>query len=268
MANYTWNGKPTDDWTQSSAYNQFGSQMGMVPLMGFGNGKGTEIPFGVGAQAGANAGATAGSGKLGAMFGKAWNYVRDPRNFGYSLRGNEFGGPGLTVFGKNIGKYATAGAALMQGLQAAQGISGYSRGRQNLDSLKSDIIRSAAANPLVSNYLTSDQMNTLNQIRRGTYASNPTFDDVLGGVGSEGISNALSGAMMGAAGGLPGIAIGAIGGLVNGGISGANQGNERKIADLQALYDALAEAETSYKSMRRPVFTGLGIQRNYQNMYA
>lgn len=213
------------------------------------------------------AGAGGAGGKIGNLFNRAKGYVTTPGNFGYSFRGNDTLKPGLTAFGKSIGPWATAGMGIMQGINAAQGLSGVSRSRQNISDLKNDILTSAASNPLVSSYLTADQKQLLNQIRNGTYASE-LGDDAVRGIGSS-LGNAASSALMGAAvGGLPGALVGGIGGLVNGGISGVRQGSEQEASRLQALYDALAEAETSYQSMRRPVFTGLGIQRNYQNMYA
>lgn len=219
-----------------------------------------------GAGGAGGAGAAPAGGRIANLFNRAKGYVTAPGNFGYSFRGNGTLKPGLTAFGKSIGPWATAGMGIMQGINAAQGLSGVSRSRQNISDLKNDILTSAASNPLVSNYLTADQKQLLNQIRNGTYASE-LGDDVVRGIGSS-LSDAASGALMGAVGGLPGVLVGGIGGLINGGISGARQGSEQEASRLQALYDALAEAETSYQSMRRPVFTGLGIQRNYQNMYA
>lgn len=197
----------------------------------------------------------------------AMNYMRTPGNFGYSLTGNSTLGPGITAFGQNFGHMANVGSAINQGVQAAQGLSGLSRSKEDVADLKNKIILSAMNNPLVNDYLTADQRQLLGQLRRGTY-SESLGDDALRGAGAN-LGNAATGALTGLMfGGIPGAAIGGIGGLINGGISGATQGSQQEAEKLQALYDTLAEAEMSYNSMKRPVFTGLGIQHRYQNMYS
>lgn len=271
MAQYYWNGKPTDNYTMSSAYQQFAPQTGLIQLMGPGTSAGTEIPYGIPKAAGTGGGW---KGALGGWFNRAkgaganaWNYVRNPNNFNYSFTGANGASPGLTAFGHNLGKFATIGTGVTQGIQAVKGLSDYGKAKTTAEDLMSDIVASASANPLVDKYLTADQRKLLNEIRRGNY-STYTPGDALSGAMSDGLSNALSGAAMGLAGGLPGVIVGGVGGLVNGGISGATNGVNRRIDRLQSLYDTLAEAEQSYQAMKRPVFTGLGIQHQYQNMYA
>lgn len=200
-------------------------------------------------------------------------------NFGYSFRspgstgwgsGLNVGtakGPGLTAFGLPIGKYANIGNAVMQGVNAAQGISDYSKGQSDINDLVNDIKVSAMGNPLLNSYLTSDQLSLLNKLQRGTYDTGADMDDFMSGLTSDGLTGAVQGAMSGAIGGLPGMAIGAIGGLVNGGIGGLSNANDQTEAELQALLTALQNAEMQYKSMQRPNFTGLGIQQQYQDMY-
>lgn len=200
-------------------------------------------------------------------------------NFGYSLRSPgatgwgsnlSFGaakGPGLTAFGLPVGKYANIGNAVAQGVNAVSGISDYSQGQSDLNSLVNDIKVSAMGNPLLDQYLTSDQLSLLNKLQNGTYDTSADMDDFMSGLTSEGLQGALSGAMSGAVGGVPGMVIGAIGGLANGGIGGLSASNEQKTAELQALLNAMQNAEMQYKSMRRPNFTGLGIQQQYQDMY-
>lgn len=226
------------------------------------------------ANTGAAAGAGGLQGTLGGLFNRAkgaganaWNYVRNPNNFNYSFTGANGATPGLTAFGHNLGKFATIGTGVTQGLQAIQGMSDYGKAKTTAEDLMSDIVASASANPLVDKYLTADQRKLLNEIRRGNY-STYTPGDALNGALSDGLGNAVSGALMGLPGGLPGVIVGAAGGLVNGGISGATTGVNRRIDKLQSLYDTLAEAEQSYQAMKRPVFTGLGIQHQYQNMYS
>ena len=129
------------------------------------------------------------------------------------------------------------------------------------------ILASAASNPLLSSYLTSDDLSLLGKLQRGNYDSNAEFGDAFSNL-SNLLSGAGTGALTGAAGGLPGILIGAIGGAINSGIDNMNSTTSQNTARLEALYQNLLDAEQQYKSMKRPNFTGLGIQQRYQNMYA
>jgi hypothetical protein len=177
-------------------------------------------------------------------------------------------GPGLTLFGKNIGKGANILSGVMQGVDLAQGISSFNDAQSNSDDLLSDIRVSAMGNPLLSSYLTSDQLNLLNAIRSNRYSNSVGADEFFEGVGG-GLGNAAMSALGGfAVGGLPGALIGGIGTLINSGVDNLSETTNENTAELQALYQALRDAEMQYKSMKRPNFTGLGIQQQYQNMYA
>lgn len=190
-----------------------------------------------------------------------------PEGFDYSFRGTSTSPAGLKMFGKNVGKGLNVASGVMQGLQAAQGIANYSKANAANEDLMSDIVASATGNPLLSSYLTSDQLRLLRQVRDGSYDTSSNAKDFLKGMGSN-LGDAAMGALMGISGGLPGVLIGGIGGLINGGIEGLSTGTEDNYAELSALYQALMDAEAQYRSMKRPNFTGLGIQQQYQNMYA
>lgn len=199
------------------------------------------------------------------MFGDAGAF--NPEGFDYYFKGNSSNPAGLKLFGKNVGKGLNIASGVMQGLDAAQGIANYSKANDANNDLMSDILVSAAGNPLLSSYLTSDQLRLLHQIKHGTYDTSSDATDFLRGMGS-GLGDAAMGALMGLGGGLPGVLIGGIGGLINGGIDGLSAGAEDNYAELASLYQALMDAEAQYRSMKRPNFTGLGIQQQYQNMYA
>jgi hypothetical protein len=175
---------------------------------------------------------------------------------------------GLTAFGKNLGKYTPWISGGVSAIQALDNFSDYNKSVDSNEGMIDDILVSAMSNPLVSSYLTSEQMNLLNQLRRGDYTTKSNFGDALQGIGS-GLGDAVTAALTGAAfGGVPGAIVGGVGSLVNSGIQGLSSGTEEESAELAALYQALMDAEAQYKSMKRPNFTGLGIQQQYQNMYA
>ena len=180
-------------------------------------------------------------------------------NFGWSKDS------GVKAFGKNIGKYATGANALIQGVDAIGNVNTLSDVKNDADAIVSDILKSAASNPLTSNYLTSDQLAMLNQLKRGTYDTEAGFFDtdmmsLLGGVGQ----GALSGGLIG---GIPGAIVGGLGGLVNTGLQGQTQNQALINSKLEGLLQSLTDAEMQYKSMKRPNFTGLGIQQQYKDMY-
>ena len=61
--------------------------------------------------------------------------------------------------------------------------------------------------------------------------------------------------------------IGAIGGGINAGINSKNQAIANDTANLESLYQALANAESDYKRMRVPNYTGLGLQSRFTNQW-
>lgn len=166
----------------------------------------------------------------------------------------------------HLGTAANVGSGLMYGLQAAQGLSDISNTKRDVNDLQADILKEAMANPINSSFLSSDQKILLNKIRRGNYSL-----DGNSGIGEgvlSGLGNTLMGTVTGGlTGGIPGAIIGGIGGLVNSGISGYSNAQQRNIGELEALYQALADANAQYQTMKRPNFTGLGIQQRYKDMY-
>lgn len=188
--------------------------------------------------------------------------LADLDNYGWSK------GSGLKAFGKNVGKWGNIAGVVVQGVDALQGISDYQNAIDENDDLMSKIRVSAMGNPLLSSYLTQDQINLLGQVQRGSYDTEADagdfFKGALGGLGSA-IIPTLSGL---AVGGIPGAVIGGVGSLINSGIDNLSASSGQNTAELQALYQALQDADAQYRSMKRPNFTGLGIQQQYQNMYA
>lgn len=204
---------------------------------------------------------------------KASAYI-DPNAYSWNFKGANGTPAGLTFTnpntGKvtNLGKWGNIASGIMQGIDAAKGMSDYYNVKQDNEDLMSDIQVAAMGNPLLSSYLTSDQLDLLGDIQAGRYeASNVGVDTFLSGAVG-GIGKAVPATLMGATGGLPGMIIGGVGSLVNSGIDSLSAEAGQNTAELQALYQALRDAEMQYKSMKRPNFTGLGIQQQYQNMYA
>ena len=221
--------------------------------------------------AGATADAAKGAGISG-MFKNLKTSIGN--NFGYSLTGNpktkyQIGTPkgaGVTAFGLPIGKYATIANGVMGGVDALSGISKNGDITSSLGDLEDDILVSAANNPIISSYLTGDQLSLLNKLKSGNYDDESSFGDYFSNVNiGDALQNAVSGAMLG---GIPGAIVGAVSGLANGAIDRTNEDLQGQESELLALLQAVNDAESQYKAMKRPNFTGLGIQQQYQNMYA
>lgn len=167
-----------------------------------------------------------------------------------------------------LGGLANLAGILMQGGQAVSGLYDNDRQADNLDDLMSDIESSAYANPLASSYLNADQRRTLRDIQKDRF-DDPSISDALGGA-MKGIPKALLSAVGGyLTGGVPGAAIQGIGTLVNSGIQGYGSAIQDRDAELQALYEALSNAEQDYNSMRRPAnLRGAGLSsRAYNSLY-
>jgi hypothetical protein len=212
--------------------------------------QGVQQSVGVDGNAFKPAAQAAGGGGLGSWFGN---------NFGWDKKS------GLTMFGKNLGKTANIGSGIMYGLDAIGGLGDLSSTQSQTDDLLTDILRSSASNPLLNSYLTSDQMSMLNKIKRGNYRTEASATDFdLAGLLSSAGQGALTG---GITGGIPGAIIGALGGGITSNIDRQNQDQQRINAELEGLLQALTDAESQYNMMKRPNFTGLGIQSRYQNMY-
>jgi len=200
-----------------------------------------------------------------------WARGIKPENSGWSLTGREGslgigntgGRAGLTLGGKNLGGLATAGAGIYQGIRGIQNLNDLSETKSTRDDLLNQIRASAAGNPMLSSYLTDDEMATLNKVRRGNFDNDASNSNMFGGI----LKGAGTGALTGLAGGLPGILVGALGGAINGGVSSQNEAQQRENAILEGLYNSLANANAQYKRMRIPNYTGLGLQSRYTNQW-
>lgn len=243
-------------------------------------------------NSGANAAKTAKKSKLGGVFDKAKgigsdvlgdiaftsnNFFNPSAGGGISYGFNPWsktgkatipkGKTGLNIGNFNVGKWSNIANGVMQGVDAVGGLSKMSDLNKDAATLTNQILASASGNPLLHSYLTSDDLTLLGKLQRGNFDASGDLGDAMSNVGNL-LSGAASGAMSGALGGLPGILIGGIGGLINSGIDNMNSATTNNTARLEALYQNLLNAEQQYKSMRRPNFTGLGVQQRYQNMYA
>lgn len=229
--------------------------------------------------AGANAGATRGAG----WFGRAapnlkqmfrsmkGNGAERPGMFGLSLAPEGFDWAprsGVKAFGKNLGTAANIGSGVVGGLQAVDEIGNAAQATQDNSKLMDKIQTAAMGNPLLNSYLTSEQMDMLGAIQRGSYDKDASgLDDFVGGAMGglkEGALGALGGFLTG---GIPGAAIGGGLSLLNSGLDARTSKIQNQTSELQSLYQALMDAEMQYKAMRRPNFPGLGIQSQYQQAY-
>lgn len=172
-----------------------------------------------------------------------------------------YGRTGLNVMGKNIGKYATIGNGIYQGIQGIQNLKSLSDASTNQRDIKSKILSTAAANPMNSSYLSADNMRLLRQLRNGTYDSDNTSSllDILRG-GATGVAT-------GALGGPVGMLIGGIGGAINGGISSKANSTTNENEKLEALLAELEDAQAQYNQLKRPNFNMMGLQSRYTNQW-
>jgi hypothetical protein len=166
----------------------------------------------------------------------------------------------------NIGKMSNIGSGIGQGIQAIGNLKNISDTSSNISDLRGDILTQYSSNPLANYYLTPDQKQMIRQIKRGTYDDGGS-SGILKGIGS-GLLGTVANAGIGyLTGGIPGAIIGGVGGLVNSGMQGYNQAQQSKASELEALYQALNEANMQYQSMKRIPMSGLGLQQRYVNMY-
>ena len=172
---------------------------------------------------------------------------------------------GLNLGGYQLGKLWTGGQALYNIAKGAKNIDNLNKASQQGADLKADLLATAASTPNVSSYLTADEQKMLNQLKRGNYYEGDWGSDLsdYGGVFSGGIKGALAGLP----GGVPGMILGGLGGAVNGGLSSATKKKEIQNSKLDALYNTLNYARNDYNSMKRPNFSGLGLQQRYRNAY-
>lgn len=168
----------------------------------------------------------------------------------------------------NVGKYAPWIQGIASTGQAIGGISDYNNAKSDYDDLTGSILREANSNPLANYYLTNSQQSDLRKLQRdGNIGGKADIDDFLNGMGS-GLGDAILPTLLGlATGGVPGALVGGIGSLVNSGIGGMKNRVAQDTADLEALYQTLADAKSQYSSMKRIPMQGLGLQQQYAKMY-
>lgn len=174
-------------------------------------------------------------------------------------------GGGLKLGGYNVGTLWTGGQALMNTVRGFQNADNLNKAYEQGSDLKDSILSTAASTPNVSSYLTADEQKMLNQLKRGNYYEDNWGSDISdwGGV----LGGGVKGAIAGLPGGAWGALLGGIGGAINGGLSSATKKKDANNAKLDALYNTLNYARNDYNSMKRPNFSGLGIQQRYRNAY-
>lgn len=172
---------------------------------------------------------------------------------------------GLNAGGYQLGKLWTAGQGALNAIQAVKNVDNLNKASEQGSDLKADLLATAASTPNVSSYLTADEQKMLNQLKRGNYYEGDWGSDLsdYGGV----LSGGVKGALAGAPGGIPGMILGGLGGAVNGGLKSATKKKETQNSKLDALYNTLNYARNDYNSMKRPNFSGLGVQQRFRNAY-
>ena len=192
-------------------------------------------------------GAFSEGGKFGGMFNTLTNPQFD-LNDQYQLQG----------WGKNIGKWSTIGNGIYQGINAAQGLGDLADARDAGQDLVSDIVTASYDNPMLSYDLSSEQMDLLRQLRRGTYDDSVGIEDVdlagtLGGALKGGLTGFLTG------GGIPGAIVGAVGGGANAVIDDLGQARNINNAELEALLQALESSRQQQNAMKKQrMYAALG----------
>ena len=156
------------------------------------------------------------------------------------------------------------GMGLYQGAKALKGFYNNANLDKDYKSLKDDISVAVAGNPMYDMYLDAEDEKLLRQMNNGTLSNN--MGGAVGGA-IRGIPQALISALIGGAvGGAGGAAINGIGSLVNSGISGYGQETQNATNKLQGLYGRLKQAESEYKTMKRPRGLGrAGLSTQYFN---
>ena len=178
--------------------------------------------------------------------------------------GNPNGTGTLNTVGNNLGKIATGVNLATQGYNLYNNIDSISDAAKDEKTLKAKVLSTAAANPMNSSYLSTDNMRMLRQLRNGTYdADGVNTKDVI----SRGLGGALKGVLTGAAGGIPGMVIGGVGGAVNGGLSAKSNADKLNNQKLEALLTELEDAQTQYNQMKRPNYNQMGLQSRYTNQW-
>ena len=215
-------------------------------------------------------------GKLAGLFGGLRGKFSGLNNISLRnlLKGGKIGDPellgwdakkGVSLLGGNVGSLYTGGKALADTFGTLQNYNRMANVDKETGDIKSEILASATSNPLVSQYLTQDEISLLNKIKRGSY--NPEGTDFGSQMRATGMG-ALKGGLTGlVAGGVPGAVLGALGSAFKSGSEARTNAKSQSNEKLEALLQSLNDASAQYKSMRRPNFTGLGIQNRFQDMY-
>lgn len=156
---------------------------------------------------------------------------------------------GLQGWGKNLGGYATAINGGIQGVRALKGIHDLSEARSSSGDLQSDIINASYNSPMLAYDLNKDQIDLLNQLKRGSYSGDRVNIDDIDPLGV--LGDTAMGALTGLPGGWIGALVGGIGGLANSVIGDLGNAQNQSNAELEALYQAVLDSERQYKDIKK-----------------
>lgn len=158
-------------------------------------------------------------------------------------------GTGLKAYGHNIGGLASTAQGLYGAYQIADALSENTKAKNTTEDITSDILTAAAGNPMAAYDLTADQKRLLGELKRGSYEDSSDMGSLDWGAG---LSGALKGGVAGfLGGGTLGAAVGALSSGVPAAMRGMASEQERKNAELEALYAALSESDARYRDARR-----------------
>ena len=166
--------------------------------------------------------------------------------------------------GPSMGGLARGGMALYQGANALKGLYENTGKDSEFNSLKNDVNTAIASNPMYDMYLDASDEKLLRQLKSGSL-NTPMNGAANGAI--KGVPKALISALIGGmAGGGWGAAINGLGSLANSVISGYGEKLDENSGKLQGLYSKLRQAQSDYKTMKRPTGLGAaGLQTRYFN---
>lgn len=158
-------------------------------------------------------------------------------------------GSGLSLVGKNVGKYVPYVAGGISAVQSLKSLDDLNDVRQDTSSLINDILISASGNPYAPLDLTSEQRSLLRKLRNSSDTPIASMSDIdlLSTLKGAGVGAVLGGV----GGGIPGAVAGAIGGGTSSSLEGLSKAQSDNNAQLEALYTALKDSETRYNVMRK-----------------
>lgn len=190
--------------------------------------------------------------------------VKDNGGFGFDAAKDVTASGTTPGNGVSLGTLANWGMGIYQGGKAINGLINNAKSDTNYNSLKRDIESSIASNPMYDMYMDAADERLLREMRNGTATNG--MGGAISGL-SKGIPAALLSALGGfAVGGIPGAAINGIGSLLNSGISGYRDNVDQTSDKLQGLYERLRQAQSEYKTMKRPRGLGsAGLSTQYFN---